>query len=136
LKIKVRKTINDMKHMFDLTTIQSQIKNVSLDVPNLIVSKNASKIVFDKVGFHYTKGQEIFKDLSFEIQSGQKVAIVGASGCGKSTIGRLLYRFYDPIEGRILINNQDIREVYLKSLRRTIGIVPQVSSCPVKKVYI
>lgn len=112
--------------MFDLTNIKTSIKDKSLDVPSLILSPSSSTIVFDKVRFQYTPGQDLFKDLSFEVPSGKKIAIVGGSGSGKSTIVRLLFRFYDPIEGRVLINNQDIKEVSLKSLRQAIGIVPQV----------
>lgn len=112
--------------MFDIMNIKSSICDKSLDVPNLIISPSSSSIVFDKVRFQYTKGQDLFKELSFEVPSGKTIAIVGSSGSGKSTIVRLLFRFYDPIDGRVLINNQDIRDVSLKSLRQSIGIVPQV----------
>lgn len=114
-----------MQNMFDLTAIQSGIQEKP-QAPNLILSPTTSTIVFDKVRFQYTEGQDLFKELSFEVPAGKKIAIVGGSGSGKSTIVRLLYRFYDPLEGRILINNQDIKDVNLNSLRRSIGIVPQV----------
>ena len=65
------------------------------------------------------------QNLSFTIPAGRKVAIVGPSGCGKSTILRLLFRFYDIETGRILIDEQDIRDVSLQSLRKAIGVVPQ-----------
>jgi ATP-binding cassette subfamily B (MDR/TAP) protein 7 len=117
-----------MENMFDLTNIKTSIKDKSLDVPSLIVSPATSSIIFDKVRFQYVDGQDLFKELSFEVPNGKKIAIVGGSGSGKSSIVRLLYRFYDPIEGRILINNQDIRDVSLRSLRKTIGIVPQVNN--------
>lgn len=116
----------DMENMFDLTNIKTSIKDKSLDVPSLIVSPSSSTIVFDKVRFQYVNGQDLFKELSFEVPSGKKIAIVGGSGSGKSTIVRLLFRFYDPLEGRVLINQQDIQDVSLKSLRQSIGIVPQV----------
>jgi ATP-binding cassette subfamily B (MDR/TAP) protein 7 len=115
-----------MRNMFDLTSIQPSIKDKSPDVPNLALTAETSTIVFDKVSFEYAEGENLFRELSFEIPAGKKVAIVGASGSGKSSIVRLLFRFYDPQNGRILINNQDIRDVTLKSLRRSIGIVPQV----------
>ena len=70
---------------------------------------------------------EILKGLSFEVPAGQQVAIVDPSGAGKSTIARLVFRFYDPWSGRILIDGQDIREVTQVSLRSAIGIVPQDS---------
>lgn len=113
-----------MQNMFDLTSIKSSIKEKP-NVPNLIISPTSSAIVFDKVRFQYVEGQDLFSELSFEVPSGKKIAIVGGSGSGKSTIVRLLYRFYDPIEGRILINDQDIKDVSLNSLRKHIGIVPQ-----------
>ncbi len=64
-----------------------------------------------QVRFNYHEGRQLFEDLSFEVPSGKKVAIVGGSGTGKSTIVRLLYRFYDPQDGRILVNGQDLRDV-------------------------
>ena len=114
-----------MQTMFDLTNIKSSITDKSKDVPSLILSPTSSFITFDKVKFKYNERQNLFNDLSFEVPAGKKIAIVGGSGSGKSTIVRLLYRFYDPVEGRILINNQDIRDVSLNSLRKSIGIVPQ-----------
>ena len=116
-----------MQNMFDLTAIKSSIQDKSPNMPNLIINPTTASIVFDKVRFQYAEGQDLFSELSFEVPSGKKIAIVGGSGSGKSTIVRLLYRFYDPLEGKILINGQDIRDVSLKSLRKSIGIVPQVS---------
>ena len=113
--------------MFDLTTVQTKIKDKNLNVPNLIINSSNSSIIFDKVKFKYADGRDLFNELSFEVPSGRKIAIVGINGSGKSTILRLLYRFYDPIEGRILINNQDIRDVSLASLRKSIGIIPQAN---------
>ena len=121
---EVRQSIMDMQNMFDLTSIEPAIKN-TIGCPNLIITPTNSSIVFDKVRFQYDQGRNLFNELSFEVPSGKKIAIVGGSGSGKSTIVRLLYRFYDPIEGKILINNQDIKDVSLESLRKSIGIVPQ-----------
>nr|QNH67934.1 ATP-binding cassette transporter subfamily B member 7 X1 [Brachionus plicatilis] len=121
---EVRQSILDMQNMFDLTAIQAGVKEKP-SAPNLIITPSKSAIVFDKVRFKYQEGADLFSDLSFEVPSGKKVAIVGGSGSGKSTIVRLLYRFYDPLEGRVLINGQDIRNVSLDSLRQKIGIVPQ-----------
>lgn len=125
LLLKVRQSVNDMQNMFDLTAIQPMVVNTSINAPNLIVDRATASIIFDKVKFHYPNNRELFTELSFEVPAGKKVAIVGGSGSGKSTIVRLLYRFYDPISGRILINNQDIRHVDIQSLQRTIGVVPQ-----------
>jgi ATP-binding cassette subfamily B (MDR/TAP) protein 7 len=121
---EVRQSIMDMQNMFDLTSIEPAIRN-TVDSPNLIITPTDSAIVFDKVKFQYDQGRHLFSELSFQVPSGKKIAIVGGSGSGKSTIVRLLYRFYDPTDGRILINNQDIKNVSLESLRKSIGIVPQ-----------
>ncbi len=111
--------------MRNTTTVQQTIKD---KIPNAPQFNNSnSTIGFVDVRFQYVDGHDFFADLSFEMPSGKKIAIVGGSGCGKSTIMRLLFRFYDPIEGRILIINQDIRDVSLDSLRKSIGVIPQVS---------
>lgn len=82
-------------------------------------------IRFEHVGFAYHPDRPIFKDLSFTVPGGKKVAIVGPSGCGKSTVLRLLYRFYEPSSGRIFVDDQDVSQIQLESLRRAIGVVPQ-----------
>ena len=64
----------------------------------LIIDPKTTSIVYDKVKFKYSEGRELFKNLSFEVLAGKKYAIVGGNGSGKSSIVRLLYRFYDPIE--------------------------------------
>ena len=81
-------------------------------------------IVFEHVYFSYDR-QEVLKDINLKVKAGEKIAIVGVSGAGKSTLLDLILRFYDPQKGRILIDNYDIREVTLSSLRRQIGIVTQ-----------
>src|SRR5690606_8196579 len=80
---------------------------------------------FEDVTFHYDADRPILKGVSFEVPAGKTVAIVGPTGAGKSTISRLLYRFYDVTGGRITIDGQDLRDVTQKSLRSTIGMVPQ-----------
>ena len=84
-------------------------------------------IRFENVTFSYPTrpAVKIFKGLDFEVPQGTNVAIVGPSGGGKSTIASLLLRFYDPTEGRILINGNDVAQMNAKSLRRKIGIVSQ-----------
>lgn len=108
---------------------------LNLVVDNVVYQKDApsakplqlkgGEIKFENVSFGYHPGRPIFKNLSFTIPAGKKVAIVGPSGCGKSTVFRLLFRFYDSQGGRILIDGQDIKDVQLESLRKTIGVVPQ-----------
>lgn len=82
---------------------------------------------FENVTFGYAPGREILKDISFAIQPGQQVAVVGSSGSGKSTLVSLILRLYDPVAGRILIDGQDIREYTIDSLRRQTSVVLQDS---------
>jgi ATP-binding cassette subfamily B protein len=82
---------------------------------------------FENVTFGYETGNEILKDISFEVQPGQQIAVVGASGGGKSTLTSLILRLYDPNSGRILIDGQDLREYTLDSLRQQISVVLQES---------
>jgi subfamily B ATP-binding cassette protein MsbA len=82
-------------------------------------------LAFEKVDFAYQPDQPVLKQLSFEAQPGQVVALVGASGAGKTTIANLIPRFFDPIAGRITLDGIDIKTVQQNSLRAQIGIVPQ-----------
>jgi ATP-binding cassette subfamily B protein len=84
-------------------------------------------VTFDNVRFGYQGGRAVLDGVSLEVQAGQKIALVGPTGSGKSTITNLLPRFYEPDSGRILIDGQDIRYVTLSSLRRQIGTVLQDS---------
>ncbi len=83
------------------------------------------EIVFDHVEFAYRPGEPVLRDLSFRVDPGAKVAIVGATGSGKSTIIKLLNRFYDVSAGRIMVDGVDVREWDLCALRRAIGLVQQ-----------
>lgn len=121
---EIRQSLIDMGTMFNLMKVETDIQNKVGALP-LQISPQESAITFENVCFGYTPEQKLFEGLSFSIPAGKKVAIVGGSGSGKSTIVRLLYRFFDPSQGRILINNQDIRDVTLDSLRQAIGVVPQ-----------
>lgn len=82
-------------------------------------------IVFDRVNFGYQKGHPILRDLSFHAPAGKTLAVVGGSGSGKSTLVKLLFRLYEPDEGSVQIDAQDLRDVTQRSLRDAIGIVPQ-----------
>lgn len=96
------------------------------DVPGKItIDSFKDSIVYDKVTFSYGGAVEVLRDVSFTIHRGQVVAIVGASGAGKSTIADLLPRFYRPVSGRILIDGVNIEDVKLSSLRALMGIVTQ-----------
>jgi ATP-binding cassette subfamily B protein len=120
----IRQGLIDMGEMFRLIDTDVEVEDAP-GAPALIVRRPT--VAFDNVVFGYERNREILHGLSFEVQAGQRVAIVGPSGAGKSTIGRLLFRFYDPWSGRILIDGQDIANVQQASLRAAIGIVPQDS---------
>ena len=89
------------------------------------LSVNEGIVTFTNVSFSYNRSRTILNDINFEVPAGKNVALVGASGARKSTISRLLFRFYDVDEGNISLDGQDIREVTQDSLRAAIGIVPQ-----------
>ena len=119
---EIRRALTDLENMLGLLTRKPAIIDATDAQP---LQLNGADIRFENVSFRYQTERPILQDLSFQIPSGSKVAIVGASGAGKSTIARLLYRFYELEAGRILIDGQDIRKVSLESLRRAIAIVPQ-----------
>jgi ABC-type transport system involved in Fe-S cluster assembly fused permease/ATPase subunit len=83
------------------------------------------RIEFKNVSFAYDPERPVLNNVSFEVPAGKMVAIVGASGAGKSTISRILFRFYEVSGGKVLIDGQDIRDVTQESLRAAIGMVPQ-----------
>jgi ATP-binding cassette, subfamily B, bacterial len=83
------------------------------------------EIVFDHVTFGYDPATPVVRDIDLRIAAGQTVAFVGETGAGKSTLAKLITRFYDPTAGRVLIDGHDLREVSLDSLRRQLGVVPQ-----------
>jgi ATP-binding cassette subfamily B protein len=87
--------------------------------------RSGASVEFDKVAFDYRGDRQVFDDLSFRIEAGQRVGLVGASGAGKSTLFALVQRFYDLQDGRILIDGQDIARVTQESLRSAIAVVPQ-----------
>ena len=115
----------DMEALFKIQKVGVEVKE-SLSARPLAISNGEIKFLNVQFGYHPDK--MILKDISFTIPGGSRVAIVGSSGCGKSTILRLLFRLYDVNHGSVLIDNQDIREISLDSLRSNIGDIPQDSS--------
>ncbi|KAI0685268.1 P-loop containing nucleoside triphosphate hydrolase protein [Cytidiella melzeri] len=119
---EMRQSLLDLEVLFNLQTKHQP----PLDKPHAAALQlRGGAITFDKVNFAYHPGRPIFRDLSFSIPAGKKVAFVGPSGCGKSTIVRLLFRFYDPSSGRICIDDQNVEDLQLRSVRQAIGVVPQ-----------
>ena len=119
---EIRQGLVDLENMFSLLDQYPEIVD-DPDAKPLTVSKG--EIVFDNVGFAYDPARPILKGVSFKVPAGKMTAIVGPSGAGKSTISRALFRFYDVLDGKILIDGQDISTVTQKSLRAAIGMVPQ-----------
>ncbi len=119
---EIRQGLTDIEEMFKLLAQDPEVE----DTPGaaaLVVS--GPVIRFEDVKFHYDPDREILKGIDFEVPAGKTTAIVGPTGAGKSTISRLLFRFYDVTGGRITIDGQDIRDVTQASLRHAIGMVPQ-----------
>ncbi|KAK2496589.1 hypothetical protein MC885_011444 [Smutsia gigantea] len=121
---ETRQALIDMNTLFTLLKVDTRIKNKVMASPLQITPQTAT-VVFDNVHFEYTEGQKVLSGISFEVPAGKKVAIVGGSGSGKSTIVRLLFRFYEPQRGNIYLAGQNIQDVSLESLRRAVGVVPQ-----------
>jgi ATP-binding cassette, subfamily B, heavy metal transporter len=119
---EVKQAMTNIDRLFGLLHEHQDVK----DKPDATIFKaNNASIEFKQVNFSYDPRREILQDLSFFIPPGKTLAVVGHSGSGKSTITRLLYRFYDVNAGSILINGMDIRDMSQDSLRAHIGIVPQ-----------
>jgi ATP-binding cassette subfamily B protein len=119
---EIRNALVGMERMFGLLDVRAEVADKP-GAPALKVS--GGEIVFEHVDFHYDKARPILHDVSFQVAPGTTVAIVGSSGAGKSTISRILFRFYDVASGSVRIDGQDIRDVAQASLRAAIGVVPQ-----------
>jgi ATP-binding cassette subfamily B protein len=119
---EIRQALVDMSEMFNLLEQPAEVKDAAdakpLEVPD-------GRIELDDVHFGYDAEREILKGVSVSIEPGQMLAIVGSTGSGKSTIGRLLFRFYDVSSGALRIDGQDVRHVTQDSLHAAIGVVPQ-----------
>lgn len=119
---EIRQALVDMGQMFGLLEQPAEITDKP-DAPALKVT--GGRVTLDNVQFGYDPDRQILKGISLEAQPGETVAIVGSTGSGKSTIGRLLFRFYDVQGGALRIDGQDLRDVTQTSLHDAIGVVPQ-----------
>ena len=119
---EIKQALTDLENMFTLMDRTPEI----LDAPNAAVLGDVTgRVEFDDVHFHYDPDREILKGISFTIEPGQTVAIVGPTGAGKSTLSRILFRFYDIASGTVRIDGQDLQGLTQSSVRQGLGIVPQ-----------
>ena len=119
---EIKQGLADMEQMFTLLDVPAEVR----DAPDAVALKaGPGEIRFEDVRFGYRPDREILKGVSFTVAPGRMLAIVGPTGAGKSTLSRLLFRFYDVTGGRVLVDGQDIRGMTQQSLRAAIGVVPQ-----------
>ncbi len=119
---EIKQGLVDMEQMFHLMALNQEVA----DQPSATaLVQSRGEVVFENVQFAYRPDRQILQGVSFRVPPGRSLAIVGSTGAGKSTISRLLFRFYDVTGGRILIDGRDIRDITQDSLRAAIGVVPQ-----------
>jgi len=118
---EIRQALTDMENMFSLLEVSPATKSNLENMPQ----SSLTEIIFDNVSFDYDVRRTIINKISFKVPNGKKVAIVGPTGAGKSTISRLLFKFYNPKNGNIYINGTNIDKISQESLRKIIGVVPQ-----------
>jgi ABC-type transport system involved in Fe-S cluster assembly fused permease/ATPase subunit len=119
---EIKQGLTDMEAMFRLLREEREVADRPDARP---IRVTAGEVRFDDVRFGYRPDREILKGVSFAVPPGRTLAIVGPTGAGKSTISRLLFRFYDANAGAVRVDGQDVRDVTQDSLRQAIGVVPQ-----------
>lgn len=120
LQRDMQRNLVEAEQLLDLLRTEPTVKDGSKQF-----ELDQGAVSFDAVNFSYDGEKSILKDINFSASPGQKVAIVGETGSGKSTMLKLLFRFYDVTSGSVKIDHQDVRDVTLESLRQCIGVVPQ-----------
>jgi ATP-binding cassette subfamily B protein len=119
---EIKQALTDMEKMFALLDLEPEVQDAP-QATDIHDAKGAIK--FENVAFRYDADRSILKDVSFEIKPGQTVAVVGPTGAGKSTLSRILFRFYDIESGRVTVDGKSLTDITQDSLRKSIGIVPQ-----------
>jgi ABC-type transport system involved in Fe-S cluster assembly fused permease/ATPase subunit len=119
---EIKQSLADMERLFGLLDQHREVADSDGAKP---LVTHGARVAFNHVGFSYESKRQILFDVDFTIAAGTTTAVVGHSGSGKSTMSRLLFRFYDVNDGSITIDGQDLRAVTQESLRAAIGIVPQ-----------
>ncbi|UCG04012.1 MAG: ABC transporter ATP-binding protein [Candidatus Heimdallarchaeota archaeon] len=119
---QLQSSLAAMDRVADVLEQKPQVTN-SLSASPLTLQDTS--VTLDNVSYEYVKGTPVLEAVTFKVKEGEKIAIVGHTGAGKTTLAALLTRFYDPTEGRILIGNQDLREIKLESLHTSIGLITQ-----------
>ncbi len=122
---EIKQGLTDMEHLFRLLSLNQEVADKPGAPALAAPAGQRGEVVFDDVLFGYDPAREILRGVSFRVPAGGSLAIVGPTGAGKSTINRLLFRFYDVTGGAIRIEGQDIRDITQDSLRAAIGVVPQ-----------
>ncbi len=120
----VQQSFTAARRVFEVLDTPSEVQTRTQPT---VIEKLSGRIAFEQVTFGYTPDAPILKDISFTAQPGQVVGIFGMTGAGKSTLLSLIPRFYDPQQGRVLVDGRDLKELDLDAYRRQIGIVYQES---------
>lgn len=114
----------DMENLFELLGTQSSVQDEPGAQP-LDIRAEGGQVEFQDVSFSYIPGHPVLRGVSFVARPGGTLALVGSTGSGKSTVLRLLFRFYDPSSGAVSIDGHDLRRCTLHSVRKNLGFVPQ-----------
>jgi ATP-binding cassette, subfamily B, heavy metal transporter len=118
----IKQAFVDLEQLMELLALEPEVEDRA-DAVALPAGPGA--VTFERVSFAYDPARPILRDIDFRLAPGYRLAVVGPTGAGKSTIARLLFRFYDPTAGRILVDGHDLRDVTQASLRAAIAVVPQ-----------
>jgi ATP-binding cassette subfamily B protein len=118
----IKQAFTDLEHLLDLLDEEPEVQDRPGASP---LPPGPGEVTFERVGFAYGPGRTILDGVTFRIPPGKKLALVGPTGAGKSTVARLLFRFYDPDAGHVLVDGQDVRDLTQGSLRAAMAVVPQ-----------